>query len=1333
MVGMLGINWISLTLITAGASLTLYLAYIFYLIGIGKRRLAIDEAIKNIWVIILATSIAVIALNIGKVSELTGIPVYLFDYQSAIKRVEILRGQVKTLYLSTLYAEVSAVSMATVIDLFFTLGSFGLTSALQAIIPLARIVAAGFQGIISVLSHLYLFLTFTYWLLIILQPIAFAILGFGASLLPIPRGRRLGITIFILGLMFVYVLPYIVNSSLSLIAQPISSLYDRVSISYGVLYIEGPPYAALEFNASIPIKIFNTVNKSRQITINGIVLYQIPREGKRIIILPAGNYTLNKVILGYAEFITNNTIINVRPGVGKFFANEEDALKYIDYLKTQLWISTGGDKEKVEYIISKCYVTDGELYYVGYPYAPARINISLADLNSFHPIGNRSEGFTRLEDITNGESELIRSSNENIYKIFVRGVEENNTIRSRIVIRSFSVQPEISFNVSDPNYVKLNYTVSRVAHPYFRPVSKDYLYNIYNQTVNWITSNNITTILNQLYKYGNFTYSEDLEGKFEDSIYSLPIDNQIYLYAGIISGEDIRELINNISNITFYYPDNLSEYLITIYVTVKPHPIKEYINLIGKYRIYNDTKLLYVEWNNYRRYYNYDDITYIDPDGKYIEIIFNDERRIVDVWASAIVNNGSKTILVKWNDIELNVNYNEIVNITDSELIYVIYKVENASIIVRCPGNNWSFIPYLTLNPGNKFVRDFIAGRFENPVVRDSLSLTSSLAYRILTEFILLLIAMDGIAAAFGGVSGIAKLGGKIYRVAMETYVVSQLSFYYVVSRLLSRYREGINVLASIKRLRGIWQGFISRYSILGSTAVSNVLRRRFPGRDIEDLGLANKINVIIEGLRERGSILTRILGERGLKAFIITYLSGRKIRGILSSRMVEGTVRAVKDVVGGIAASKELLSPEFGYSRWAKAWRALDITEKALNPKYTSHTTLRKISSKIKDRITFSHEKIETIIGIINYAPGTIKKNIMLNYIGNLLVKARIMDALEESYIAKNVKISSGNALFDAAKIYKELIRDGKIKKEKFELNFYKYVKRRIKDIKAYDEDLEDYIKGFAYILHKALRCSDKMLQGQYKNIFYKFSDLSKEYEKLLDNTSYREHARQVLNLLGKTLLLLRKKDVDSMEFYRVRNEVVNLLYTLPKMSKHLRINSITLIPKEIFSRRELAKDIKAVYEEFKDVGLTKYLVNDNGDVNLRMLKGENVLVLWQSLFKARMRVKSHAMKRCIEDAIDHISRELGIIDEYVRLSKVNQLVWLSWLYTRDAHIALKRYVRYQLEISKRNEDLYTNLVRKQFIENFSFMYTQVKEYIPSNIQSLINNDFRREIVRRD
>ena len=60
---MLGINWISLTLITAGASLTLYLAYIFYLIGIGKRRLAIDEAIKNIWVIILATSIAVIAVS----------------------------------------------------------------------------------------------------------------------------------------------------------------------------------------------------------------------------------------------------------------------------------------------------------------------------------------------------------------------------------------------------------------------------------------------------------------------------------------------------------------------------------------------------------------------------------------------------------------------------------------------------------------------------------------------------------------------------------------------------------------------------------------------------------------------------------------------------------------------------------------------------------------------------------------------------------------------------------------------------------------------------------------------------------------------------------------------------------------------------------------------------------------------------------------------------------------------------------------------------------------------------------------------------------------------
>ena len=183
----------------------------------------------------------------------------------------------------------------------------GLWTALRAFLPLGSVVVGSLSGVAYAYNCIYLFLSYLYYLLIVLQPMSFVLLGFGAILLPAPRLRRIGITMFALGLMATYVLPYTVNSSIPAVAQEISQLKYNVNnqMNYGVLYLKSYPYSVVEF------KVSSSNGSGLYLADNhiysGYAIYQVDEYGERIVVVPNGYYKPMKIIIGYAEFELNNT------------------------------------------------------------------------------------------------------------------------------------------------------------------------------------------------------------------------------------------------------------------------------------------------------------------------------------------------------------------------------------------------------------------------------------------------------------------------------------------------------------------------------------------------------------------------------------------------------------------------------------------------------------------------------------------------------------------------------------------------------------------------------------------------------------------------------------------------------------------------------------------------------------------------------------------------------------------------------------------------------------------------------------------------------------------
>jgi len=244
-------NTIAYVILTAGASLLVIVGYAFIQFASGNRRYAVDFIIRNLWIPVVAACIVAFASNIDNVARfLHTNDLSLFSYDYAIYRVDTALKQVKTFLYNYIRAVGVAATAISIANFIIDLLTLGVKTIVDAIFPVANVAASALFAPAYMWSYLVLYLTIMYWLLVIMKGVSITLLSAGSITLPIPRVRRLGITLFILGVLLTYGLPYIVNTSLENSIGVVNTTGNLNNV--GVLYAEGPPYSLLNFSVSSP-------------------------------------------------------------------------------------------------------------------------------------------------------------------------------------------------------------------------------------------------------------------------------------------------------------------------------------------------------------------------------------------------------------------------------------------------------------------------------------------------------------------------------------------------------------------------------------------------------------------------------------------------------------------------------------------------------------------------------------------------------------------------------------------------------------------------------------------------------------------------------------------------------------------------------------------------------------------------------------------------------------------------------------------------------------------------------------------------------------------------
>ncbi|RLE79179.1 MAG: hypothetical protein DRJ52_08945, partial [Thermoprotei archaeon] len=338
-------------------------------------------------------------------------------------------------------------------------------SIFSAIVGRISYILNTFNQVVSYV--LFVELTF---LVIVRLALAFSsILVLGLIALAFRHARPLGLLFLTLTAIFVYILPFTINTSLS--KYSVRAPQTEVPLEWGAVFIRvidehgNPvPYAivVLKFNVSVcmPCNVSCSNGSCCCCTCianhSGTFIVQMNKHGKRIVFLPAGSYCVDEVILFWYNFTIRKKCFAVKSGLGSILA------------------SPPPERENV--------VSDGDLIYSG---PCSRVTLVLRRVtvlfNKTGVYGFTFAKISRKDLCTCIEPELIIREQKLIAKYrFVMRVHEENKAKIwvfgdsaiRIFYNSSNCNLTISYNIIR---VRSATNITQTSESFFQELYRNYV------------------------------------------------------------------------------------------------------------------------------------------------------------------------------------------------------------------------------------------------------------------------------------------------------------------------------------------------------------------------------------------------------------------------------------------------------------------------------------------------------------------------------------------------------------------------------------------------------------------------------------------------------------------------------------------------------------------------------------------------------------------------------------------------------------------------------------------------------------------------------------------
>ncbi|RLE77791.1 MAG: hypothetical protein DRJ52_11025, partial [Thermoprotei archaeon] len=295
-----------MNLIVTCAFISFLIEFSLLLINLLIDRRRVGENIVYLTLTGVCFAAALIVSNPIKVSEYTGIPVYLFSLKKCNQSLSILLN--KTIDYATKASQLN-VGFATSEIVASVLSSFLSFSTAKKLIFFINTAKAFTKVLTKILS-----LTVSLLLLLLLiirfaSSIGSYLLISGSCLVCFRKLRRLGVTLLSISVILLYILPYTINSAVLTVKYrtpqiDIPENWSAILIEVRTKSGEYVSYALvkLEFNYTIfvPCNTSNTTCCCYACcpqNISGWFSVQMNQYGKRIVILPEGIYCVKNVVV----------------------------------------------------------------------------------------------------------------------------------------------------------------------------------------------------------------------------------------------------------------------------------------------------------------------------------------------------------------------------------------------------------------------------------------------------------------------------------------------------------------------------------------------------------------------------------------------------------------------------------------------------------------------------------------------------------------------------------------------------------------------------------------------------------------------------------------------------------------------------------------------------------------------------------------------------------------------------------------------------------------------------------------------------------------------------
>ncbi|RLE67182.1 MAG: hypothetical protein DRJ47_00570 [Thermoprotei archaeon] len=398
----------------------------------GRRRNALESFTKTT-LSILASLVFIQLLNPWWVSRIVGVPFISLDLEEAYRRVESISGKLA----ARISSAASGILASYYVETFFMVLASLQPYVTLTFTPYIKLASDTLTTILYSFTRMYSFALVI--LLLVKELISLSIrlsplfLTVGALTPVFTRGRRLALTFLLWGILLGYVLPFSVNTVISGIRIPPLEFNDL-----------GEPGVAL-FESNIPYMVLVLEGDA------GTYIFQLNKYGKRLLVLPLGNYRLKEAVVCWVKIPLNMSIQITKPLLGN--------------------LSTVASPQNLQGSAKGVY-QDGYLFYEGeadvveinVPAAPIMVNGSLL-------------GIVYLKNISCGI-------------VYNNGLELSFNINAeeRVEMLVVGAQPE----AVESDEFKVYYNLSYMPLEDFniKWVEPQFLINLYNSYVTWIQLQN---------------------------------------------------------------------------------------------------------------------------------------------------------------------------------------------------------------------------------------------------------------------------------------------------------------------------------------------------------------------------------------------------------------------------------------------------------------------------------------------------------------------------------------------------------------------------------------------------------------------------------------------------------------------------------------------------------------------------------------------------------------------------------------------------------------------------------------------------------------------------